>query len=222
MLGVHCHLDINWFYTHSANLLAFLPSLYPSQPTLHSTKDTRSLALLVPTFTHKHKWWLSAISDSAAKIASHRSTAKYNICDCCMISFLDSRYIYVREQMVRCEPYKHKENLEAHHRGKYTGTVRRVWFIYVAITLLWSEFVNSYKAKLDAEVKNLIPIATSNYFASHHSEAVLLKSERSSSSFNTSFERKEIREQLFSKALLENYTGVQASSLVICIIIQII
>jgi len=70
-------------------------------------------------------------------------------------------------------------------------------------------------------VKNLIPIATSNYFASHHSEAVLLKSERSSSSFNTSFERKKIREQLFSKALLENYTGVQASSLVICIIMQI-
>ena len=70
-------------------------------------------------------------------------------------------------------------------------------------------------------MKNLIPIATSNYFASHHSEAVLLKSERSSSSFNTSFERKEIREQLFSKALLENYTGVQVSSLVIGIIIQI-
>ena len=68
----------------------------------------------------------------------------------------------------------------------------------------------------------MIPIATPNYFASHHSEAVLLKSEGSSSCFNTSFGiLKGRRVQLFSEALLENYTGVQVSSLVIGIIIQI-
>jgi len=71
-------------------------------------------------------------------------------------------------------------------------------------------------------VKNLIPIATPNYFASHHSEAVLLKSEGSSSCFNTSFgilKRKESTTVFRGPA--ENYTGVQVSSLVIGIIIQI-
>ena len=115
---LHCGSDVQPCTLSYEFRIAPLPPIHSSQPSL------------VPSFTYKQKWWLT-ISNSVAKVASHRSIAKYNICDCSMISFSDSRYIMLENKWSawpKCEPFASRK---CEDLGISLQIQRRVWFIYV-------------------------------------------------------------------------------------------